>query len=110
LPPPWLLAWPRVIGPTSLHLKIAGRLSASIPLSAIIQCEPVSESAGAWCKRRGIAAGDVMTAIPADRPNVMIAIDPAASVMLTSWQLERAAPRYLFLFVDRSSALAAALK
>jgi hypothetical protein len=43
-------------------------------------------------------------------PNVMIAIDPAAGVRLTSWQVDRAAPRYLFLFVDQPSALSAALQ
>lgn len=96
-----------VVGESVLHLKIAGRLSASIPLTAITRCEPVS--AGAWCKRRGLALGDAMTATAADRPNIMIAIDPAAAVRLTSWQVERAAPRYLFSFVDQPSALAAAL-
>lgn len=98
-----------VIGASSLHLKIAGRFSAGIALSAITGCEPLGESAGAWCKRRGIEAGDTLTATPADRPNVVLAIDPAANAMLTSWQVERAAPRYLLLFVDQPSALAAAL-
>ena len=98
-----------VVGETVLHLKIAGRLSADIPRAAITRCEPVSESARAWCKRHGVASGDAMTATPADMPNVMIGIDAAAGVRLASWQVERAAPRYLFLFVDRPSALAAAL-
>jgi hypothetical protein len=99
----------QVVGDSALHLKIAGRFSATIPLSAITQCEPVSERADAWCKGRGLAKGDALAATPADMPNVMIAIDPAAGVRLTSWQVERAAPRYLLLFVGQPSALAAAL-
>jgi hypothetical protein len=99
-----------VVDESALHLKIAGRLSASIPLAAITRCEPVSESAGAWCKRHGLTSDVAMTATPAGMPNVMIAIDPAAGVRLTSWQVDRAAPRYLFLFVDQPSALSAALQ
>lgn len=99
-----------VVGLTALDLKVGNRFSASIPLKAITSCEAVSGGEGEWRKRRGLPRGVTLVATPADVPNVMIAIDPAAGVKVVHWQIERPAPAYLFLFADEASQLIGALK
>lgn len=90
----------QVIGETHLELQVGGRLSAGIPLGAITGCEVLKETVGQWCSRRGVPEEDTLLATPADAPNVIVAIDPAARVRLASWRVERDAPRFLLLFAD----------
>jgi hypothetical protein len=98
-----------VVDADALHLTIANRFAARIPLSAITRCEALGQGADAWCKRHAVSPRSTLTATPADFPNVVIGIDPHAGIELTSWQVRQAAPEYLFLFVDQPSLLAAAL-
>jgi len=98
-----------VVDAEAMHLTIANRFAAHIPLSAITRCETLGQGADQWCKRHGVAPRSTLTATPADFPNVVIGIDPHAGVELTSWQVRQAAPDYLFLFVDQPSMLAAAV-
>ncbi|MES2321706.1 MAG: hypothetical protein V4633_05535 [Pseudomonadota bacterium] len=100
-----------VVGATHLDIRIAGRLEAHLPRSAILRCEPTGEGGAAgWCKQHGVAGDDMLVSTPADSATIMLEIDPAAGVKLTSWQRERKAPRYLFLFVDQPSMIMSALK
>lgn len=100
-----------VVGETHIDVKIAGRLEAHIPRKAVLRCESTGEGGAAgWCKRHGVARADTLVSTPADSATVMLEIDPAAGLMLTSWQLERKAPKYLFLFVDQPSMIVNALK
>jgi len=96
-----------VVDADAIHLTIANRFAAHIPLSAITRCETLGQGADQWCKRLGVSPRSTLTATPADFPNVVIGIDPQAGVELTSWQVRQAAPEYLFLFVDQPSSLAA---
>jgi hypothetical protein len=97
-----------VLGETTLDLKIAARLTAQIPLTAIAACEAISDGA-AWRQRHAVARNDTLTATPADAPNIVLTIADYAAVPVVHWQVERRAPRYLFLYVDEPSGLAAAL-
>ena len=99
----------QVIGAHTLELQVGGRLKASIPLAAITHCEAVSESVAHWRQRHGADPEDTLLATPADSPNVMIGIDPAAALRLRSWHVERDAPRYLFLFADAPGVLVGAV-
>lgn len=105
-----MLASSHVIDGDVLDLKVGNRLSARLPLSAIVRCELVRESGAHWCKRHGIPEHTALTATPADWPNVMLVLDPGAGASVTSWQLERPAPQYLFLFVDEPAQMIAGLQ
>jgi hypothetical protein len=98
-----------VLGPLTLELKSGSRLAASIPRSAIVGCALMGGNAAAWRKRHAVPAHDTLTSTPADEPNLVLALDPQAGVMLTHWQVSRAAPRYLFLYLDQPAQLVAAL-
>ena len=100
-----------MVGASHVDVKMAGRLEAHIPRCAIVRCEPVGEGGAAgWCKRHGVPSSEMLVSTPADSATVMLEIDPGAGVTLTSWQVERKAPKYLFLFVDQPSMIVSALK
>lgn len=98
-----------VVHPAALDVKVGNRFSAVIPLEAITACEAIASRDAEWRKRRAVAPEDTLVATPADVPNVMIAIDQTANVKVVSWQIERPAPAYLFLFADEPSQLIAAI-
>lgn len=104
-----LLGGYQVLGAQALELQVGARLAARIPLAAITRCELVSQPVALWCAQHGVSAGDTVLATPADSPNVVLGIDPAAALRLSSWNVERDAPRYLFLFADAPAALAGAV-
>ncbi len=99
-----------VLGATVLDLKVAGRLAAQIPRSAIESCEAFDGGAAAWCLRHAVPRSATLTSTPADSANIVVVIDQDAVVQLTHWQVERPAPRYLFLYVDEPAQLAAAVR
>jgi hypothetical protein len=98
-----------VLNDSALDIRVGNRFSAVIPLGAIVCCEALKEGEREWRKRNGVPADATLVATPADVPNLMIAINPAANVTVVSWQLARPAPAFLFLFADEPSQLAARL-
>jgi hypothetical protein len=98
-----------VVSDAALDILVGNRFSAVIPFEAIARCEALNEGESEWRKRHAVSADATLVATPADVPNVMIAIDQAANVTVVSWQLERPAPTYLFLFADEPTQLVAAL-
>lgn len=99
----------QVVGTDALELNVGARLTARVPLVAIMCSEVVGEPVARWCERHGASAADALLATPADGPNVMLGIDPQVRLRLTSWNVERDAPRYLFLFADAPAALVATI-
>ncbi len=92
-----------------LDLSVGIRAFGTIPLSAIEHCERVAEPRAAWCKRHGVALRDTVVVSPFDAPNVVLRLDRAQPVTITYYQLEKSAPRYVFLYLDRPDQLAAML-
>ncbi|HEY0060761.1 MAG TPA: hypothetical protein VGC21_01495 [Telluria sp.] len=99
-----------VIDLQNLHIRLANRFEASIPLSAIVHCERLEQGMQDWCARNEVAREDTLRATPADFPNAVLRLDPAAALMLTSWRLRRQAPACLFVYVDFPATLAAAVQ
>lgn len=98
-----------VVSDAALDIQVGNRFSAVIARQAIVRCEALDKGEPEWRKRHAVPADATLVATPADVPNVMIAIDPAANASVLSWQLARPAPAYLFLFADEPSQLVAAL-
>ncbi len=94
----------------ALDLSIGARASGVIPLSAIAGCENVTEKPELWCKRHGVARRDTVTVSPFDAPNVVLRLRPEAPVTITTYQLARQAPAYVFLYLDRPELLGAAVR
>jgi hypothetical protein len=92
-----------------LDLSVGIRAFGTIPLSAIEHCERVTEPRAAWCKRHGVALRDTVVVSPFDAPNLVLRLDRAQPVTITYYQLEKSAPRYVFLYLDRPDQLAAML-
>jgi len=92
-----------------LDLSVGIRAFGTIPLSAIAHCERVAEPRAAWCKRHGVALRDTVVVSPFDAPNLVLRLDRAQPVTITYYQLEKSAPRYVFLYLDRPDQLAAML-
>ncbi len=94
----------------ALDLSIGARASGIIPLSAIERVENVSEKPEQWCKRRKVARRDTVTVSPFDAPNVVLRLRPDHPVTITTWQLAKQAPAYVFLYLDRPEVLGAAVR
>jgi hypothetical protein len=92
-----------------LDLSVGIRAFGSIPLGAIVHCERVAEPRAAWCKRNGVALRDTVVVSPFDAPNLVLRLDRAQPVTITYYQLEKSAPRYVFLYLDRPDQLTAML-
>lgn len=98
-----------VIGEEELDLKIGARAEARIPLDQIISASRVNESRAEWCRRNCVDMRDTAVISPIDRPNVVLAIAPGAQIPMSLLGLERNAPPYVFLYVDRPELLLARL-
>ena len=100
-----------VLDDCTLHLTIAGRLRARIPLADIVRAEAVNDTLSDWCKRQGVAPSSTLCVRPSpfDRPNLALFLDAGTSAQLSQWQLPRPAPRILLLHVDEPGQLLAAL-
>lgn len=98
-----------VLTDEALDLSVGIRAFGTIPLSAIEHCERVSEPRAAWCKRHGVALRDTVVVSPFDAPNLVLRLDRAHPVTITYYQLEKSAPRYVFLYLDRPEQLATML-
>jgi hypothetical protein len=88
-----------------LDLSVGIRAFGTIPLSAIEHCERVAEPRDKWCKRHGVALRDTVVVSPFDAPNLVLRLDRAQPVTITYYQLEKSAPRYVFLYLDRPEQL-----
>jgi hypothetical protein len=106
----WLVHCGRhVLTSTELDLHVGARTSGKIPLAAISACERVDEKRAEWCKRRGIPVHSTLLVSPFDQPNLVLLLKPNAGVTLLHYQMERADPAYVFLYVDRPELLTAGL-
>ncbi len=94
----------------TLDLSIGARASGLIPMSAIESVESIGDKPDAWCKRHGVAKRDTVTMSPFDAPNVVLRLRPGQPVTITTYQLEKPAPAYVFLYLDRPELLRAALE
>jgi hypothetical protein len=94
-----------VLGSDELDLKVGARAAARIPLSQIVGASRIDEDRAQWCRRKGISLRGTAVISPIDRPNVVLMLAPGARVPLTLCQLERNAPQYLFLYLDRPELL-----
>lgn len=90
----------------ALHLRVGVRTEGSIPLSAIERCDAIDEEPQRWRRRHGIHQSDTLLVTPFDKPNCVLVIKPDADVTLLHWQVERRAPRYVLLYLDRPQLLA----
>ena len=108
----WLVrgAKGHVLTSDALDLSIGARASGVIPFSAIDSIETMREKTDVWCKRHGVAKRDTVTVSPFDAPNVVLRLRPEQPVTITTYQLEKPAPAYVFLYLDRPELLSAALK
>lgn len=98
-----------VLTGTALHLSVGIRAFGTIPLAAIDGCERIGEKRDAWCRRHGIGLRDTALVTPFDAPNLVLKLRADLPVTLTCYQLEKRAPRYVFLYLDRPEQLANAL-
>ena len=108
----WLVrgAQGHVLTGDALDLSVGARASGLIPLDAIERIESVGEKPEAWCKRHGVAQRDTVTVSPFDAPNVVLRLRREQPVTITTWQLEKPAPVWVFLYLDRPELLRAALQ
>jgi len=108
----WLVrgAQGHVLTGDALDLSIGARASGLIPLGAIERVESVGEKPDEWCKRHRVAKRDTVTVSPFDAPNVVLRLRPEQPVTITTYQLEKPAPAYVFLYLDRPELLRAALR
>lgn len=70
----------------------------------------VGEKPDEWCKRHGVAKRDTVTVSPFDAPNVVLRLRRERPVTIITYQLEKPAPAYVFLYLDRPELLSAALQ
>lgn len=99
-----------VIGEDELDVKVGARAHARIPLNQIISASRIHESRAEWCRRNGVNMRDTCAISPIDQPNVLLALAPGAQIPLSLFGLERTAPPYIFLYVDRPELLLAHLE
>ncbi|SFD90139.1 hypothetical protein [Massilia yuzhufengensis] len=95
-----------VLAGEMLHLRVGVRSQGAVPLSAIERCEAVTEAPERWSRRHGIHRADTLLVTPFDKPNCVLFLKPDATVTLLHWQVQRQAPRYLLLYLDRPERLA----
>lgn len=108
----WLVrgAKGHVLTADALDLSIGARASGVIPLAAIERMDTVKEKPEQWRRRHGVAKRDMVTVSPFDTPNVVLRLRSDRPVTITTWQLEKPAPTYVFLYLDRPELLGAALR
>lgn len=88
-----------------LHLRVGVRTQGSIPLWAIERVDALSETPDRWRRRHGIHRADTLLVTPFDKPNCVLVLKPQAGVTMLHWQVCRAAPRYVLLYLDRPELL-----
>lgn len=94
-----------VLAADVLHLRVGVRTQGSIALSAIERIEVLDEAPERWRRHHGIHRADTLLVTPFDKPNCVLVMKPDAGVMLLHWQVRRAAPRYVLLYLDRTELL-----
>lgn len=95
-----------VLAGGTLHLRVGVRTEGSIPLWAIERCDAIDVEPERWRRRHGIHQCDTLLVTPFDKPNCVLVIKPDAGVTLLHWQVEREAPRYVLMYLDRPQLLA----
>ena len=99
-----------VLTDDTLHLRVGARASGALPLAAIEGFETVDQAVPLWRRKRGVRSCDTLVVTPFDKPNCVLILKPEARVDILHWQVERQAPRYVFLYLDRPELLAARLR
>ena len=99
-----------VLADEVLHLRVGVRSQASIPLAAIERFETVAHDPIQWRRQHGIHRANTLLVTPFDKPNCVLVLKPDAAVTILHWQVRRAAPRYLLLYLDRPELLASRVK
>ncbi len=94
-----------VLADDMLHLRVGVRTQGAIPLAAIERVDAVLETPERWRRRQGVHPADTITVTPFDKPNCVLVLKPDAGVTLLHWQVRRAAPRYVLLYLDRPELL-----
>lgn len=98
-----------VLGEDELDLRVGVRAVARIPLGQIVGASRINESRAEWCRRSGIHARDTAVISPIDKPNVVLSLTPGTRIRLSLFGVERHAPQYVFLYLDRPELLLARL-
>jgi hypothetical protein len=108
----WLVrgAKGHVLTADTLDLSIGARVSGLVPLDAIESIDTVKEKPEQWRRRHGVAKRETLTVSPFDAPNVVLRLRSDRPVTITTWQLEKPAPTWVFLYLDRPELLSAALR
>lgn len=94
-----------VLADDVLHLRVGVRTQGSIALSAIERVDAVTEAPDRWRRRHGVHRADTVLVTPFDKPNCVLVVKQDAGVTLLHWQVRRAAPRYILLYLDRPELL-----
>ena len=95
-----------VLADGTLHLRVGVRTQGCIPLWAIERCDAINEEPERWRRRHGIHQCDTLLVTPFDKPNCVLVLKPDADVTLLHWQVQRQAPRYVLMYLDRPQLLA----
>ena len=95
-----------VLADETLHLRVGVRTEGSIPLSAIERCDAIDEEPARWRRRHGTHPSETLLVTPFDKPNCVRVLRPEAELTLLHWQVQRRAPRYVLLYLDRPQLLA----
>ena len=98
-----------VLGQHTLHLRLADRFSADLPLSMIHSAQVMKETVRQWSVKNKLAFYDKLLVSPLDSPNVLLVLKPDAELHAISFKARRKLPRYLFLYVDHPARLLAGL-
>ncbi len=107
----WLVhAGGHVLTTTHLDLCAGARAAVRLPLEAIESLELLGKTRPeVWCREHGVHRVDTGTVSVLDRPNVVVTLRADAVGTWSRWQVERALPRHLLVYLDDPAALAPAV-
>ncbi|THC44133.1 hypothetical protein [Massilia sp. Mn16-1_5] len=98
-----------VLTDTHLDLHIGARASARIPLDAIADAQPLSQSLVQWRRANPCRPADMVSITPFDKPNLVLRLRPGVDCAITHHGVAREEVRYVFLYLDRPQQLTSAL-
>jgi hypothetical protein len=99
-----------VLTATHLDLCAGARAAVRLPLEAIESLELLGKTRPeVWCREHGVHRVDTGTVSVLDRPNLGVTLRADADGTWSRWQVERALPRHLLVYLDDPAALAPAV-